>query len=645
MANEGPLSYFLADAPADSPLSYQSLLARRKIAEALLGRRSPFPKTIGEGLTYFGEKVGNQRLLDQLDAAEGARQAQIDKVESEAPAADEVAAPAAAPIAKAAPIPAKAVSAPAVPIPDDEASDEATALRSYGTRSPYAPAAAPVDDMPDTSPNAGGAFGGAFRGTGGPRSDAGPLQDPRNSVARAVLAQRGVIPPGPALAALPGGDTASDAPPIGVPGVQLAQAGKTPTVVPDIRPMVEAPGAPSIPALPQNMPPDFKMSEPTSPPVPTERPKSARELYGERIYMQGVKTGDTQMQQLGQTIIAPLKAARDHLYARDVEAYKAGMSHFTALQTLYLKQQMEERDKALLTNKNAQELAALPEELRQKALKGQLEITAKIRDLEGEGFFPLSPEESVAFKPAEGQIMYKNRRGELKFGPRPPGATTVNIDQKATEKGMEAIETAMGHHVVEQYKEGSAAGDDLQTLAQMRALAARVETGPVAVAKQFAGRFGIKTEGVSDVEALNAMINRVVPQQRIPGSGATSDFDARMFQASVPQLMNTPQGNQIIMDTMEGIARNKIARSEIAGKVISRQLTIAQSIPEFMKLQQEAKSISDRVRLYLESTGAKLPDSVVPSQQQTDDAARQWLRNNPRDPRADAIRRRLEGGR
>jgi hypothetical protein len=63
-------SYFFADRKSDQPLSYQSLQTRRKIAEALLGKRSPFPKTIGEGLTYLGESIADRRLLGQLDEAE-----------------------------------------------------------------------------------------------------------------------------------------------------------------------------------------------------------------------------------------------------------------------------------------------------------------------------------------------------------------------------------------------------------------------------------------------------------------------------------------------------------------------------------------------------------------------------------------------
>jgi hypothetical protein len=77
---KGPIdpvqSYFLANAPPGSPLSYQSLMTRRKIAEALLGKRDrlPFPKNPGEGIAYASEKLadafGDRTMLSELDTAE-----------------------------------------------------------------------------------------------------------------------------------------------------------------------------------------------------------------------------------------------------------------------------------------------------------------------------------------------------------------------------------------------------------------------------------------------------------------------------------------------------------------------------------------------------------------------------------------------
>jgi hypothetical protein len=72
MAGEtNPLSYaFWAGTPSNSPLSYDALQTRRKIAEQLMGKRSPFPKTFGEGLTYAGERFADVLDERRLDAAE-----------------------------------------------------------------------------------------------------------------------------------------------------------------------------------------------------------------------------------------------------------------------------------------------------------------------------------------------------------------------------------------------------------------------------------------------------------------------------------------------------------------------------------------------------------------------------------------------
>jgi hypothetical protein len=68
-------SIFWPDRPS-GPGSYEALQARRKIAESLLGRRSPFPKTLGEGLTYAGERIGDVLMERELDRREAAYEAQ-----------------------------------------------------------------------------------------------------------------------------------------------------------------------------------------------------------------------------------------------------------------------------------------------------------------------------------------------------------------------------------------------------------------------------------------------------------------------------------------------------------------------------------------------------------------------------------------
>ncbi|MGB1984630.1 MAG: alanine--tRNA ligase-related protein, partial [Porticoccaceae bacterium] len=73
--------------------------------------------------------------------------------------------------------------------------------------------------------------------------------------------------------------------------------------------------------------------------------------------------------------------------------------------------------------------------------------------------------------------------------------------------------------------------------------------------KAFAGRFGIPTTGLDEIQAAEALISSLVPLQRPAGSGPMSDADLALFKRSLPQLINTPEGNRLIIETMRGIAQ------------------------------------------------------------------------------------------
>jgi hypothetical protein len=312
-------SYFFGDRKG-GPLSYESLQTRRRIAEALLGKRSPFPKTIGEGLTYFGEALGDRMVMNQLDEQdqklaamqpglrEGAAVPPPTSIEQVAPSAAVATPPAPAPAATPPyqpPPPAPARPAVAAPIinpatgePRLPTEDEAAALRSYGTRSYGTPG--PDGTRAPPMPQVGVPSSGRIEGPAVVRPTVGPgaaLGDPRegiNGVTRALLAQRGVIPPDPtegaglpprgsATAALMGGDTASDAPPIGAPGERLAQApsfgerfgfGNPPIVRDDLQrapPAGYDPTKTPIPA-PQDLPFPDPGKDPTRPPLIPQSP-------------------------------------------------------------------------------------------------------------------------------------------------------------------------------------------------------------------------------------------------------------------------------------------------------------------------------------------------------------------------------------
>jgi hypothetical protein len=104
-------------------------------------------------------------------------------------------------------------------------------------------------------------------------------------------------------------------------------------------------------------------------------------------------------------------------------------------------------------------------------------------------------------------------------------------------------------------------------------------------------------------------------------------------------LNKTPGGNTLIFDTMEGLANNKLARADVAGRVISGQISRADGVKETLELQHQAKALSDKVKAFVEATGPKPPAAIIPS----DDTMREFLKNNPNHPKADEIRKHLGG--
>ena len=160
---------------------------------------------------------------------------------------------------------------------------------------------------------------------------------------------------------------------------------------------------------------------------------------------------------------------------------------------------------------------------------------------------------------------------------KPPG-TTVNVGAEATpfqKKAQEGQATTF----VEIERAANTARNSLRTANQLEKYLSRVDTGATAALKQFAGNFGIETEGLSDIQAAQALINRLVPQQRPPGSGTMSDADLALFKQSLPRIINQPGGNERIIKSIKEvneylIEEGKIARDVLAGKLTPEQGTM-----------------------------------------------------------------------
>tara|TARA_B110000211_G_scaffold231756_1_gene293952 strand:+ start:72 stop:986 length:915 start_codon:yes stop_codon:yes gene_type:complete len=143
------------------------------------------------------------------------------------------------------------------------------------------------------------------------------------------------------------------------------------------------------------------------------------------------------------------------------------------------------------------------------------------------------------------------------------GGVNVNVG----DEGSEAFEKKFGQLDAQALADvgiaGATASRSLAQIDRLEGLLANVQTGMTANLKQIAGNFGIPTAGLNDIQAASALINSLVPAQRPPGSGPMSDADLDLFKKSLPRIINQPGGNQIILNTMRGIAQYDAMGSDI----------------------------------------------------------------------------------
>jgi hypothetical protein len=147
------------------------------------------------------------------------------------------------------------------------------------------------------------------------------------------------------------------------------------------------------------------------------------------------------------------------------------------------------------------------------------------------------------------------------------GASTVNIGgegdfDKKLMGGVADVYT-------KQFEQGYTAAQTKQATQQLRTLMAGqggALDGFSAVVAPYMPE-GMLPEGANDLVAAQAIISGLIPKQRVPGSGTTSDYDARMFMQSLPNIWNQPGANEIILDTVESYADYQIAVSNIIADV------------------------------------------------------------------------------
>jgi len=158
-----------------------------------------------------------------------------------------------------------------------------------------------------------------------------------------------------------------------------------------------------------------------------------------------------------------------------------------------------------------------------------------------------------------------------KITPIAESGVTVNVGggEKFDEKLAELDAKAIG----DVDTAGRQAIRNLGRINQLDELLKASPSGMDAAIRQRAGEWGIKTEGLDTLQAAQAAINSLVPEQRPAGSGPMSDADLELFKQSLPRTINQPGGNELIINTMRGIAQYDAKGAEIIQRLRARQIS------------------------------------------------------------------------
>ncbi len=210
---------------------------------------------------------------------------------------------------------------------------------------------------------------------------------------------------------------------------------------------------------------------------------------------------------------------------------------------------------------------------------------------------PTSDMQEYNFAVSQG---FKGSFADYQQAMKKAGASSTNVSVGEGDKFYEALDKKNADTFAALSDAGIQARSKLAQIERLGGLMQASPTGATAALKLAAGEYGIKTDGLDDLQAAQALINELVPQQRQPGSGPMSDADLALFKQSLPRIINTPDGNQLILDTMRGITQYQIQMGDIADHVANREISAAEG-------RNRIKNLKNPLEGFRTSTKDKTP--------------------------------------
>jgi len=230
---------------------------------------------------------------------------------------------------------------------------------------------------------------------------------------------------------------------------------------------------------------------------------------------------------------------------------------------------------------------------------------------------------------------FAQREIELKQAARPQ----TNIDMKGETKFSEEAGKVDAKRLSENAEQGQAARVAQGDIDRLDELSNAIGTqGAVAGVKQALGPYatalGIKIDGLDDIQAFSAVVSRLAPTMRPPGSGATSDFEFKQFLNALPQLSQTVEGRKLVMDQMRALNGYKAQAGELSEKMLTGELDRKTGMAELRKL-------GNPLSLWRQGAQALPPSQPAPAQGAGRFAQPQM---SPAGAMVDGIRQQIQSG-
>jgi hypothetical protein len=179
---------------------------------------------------------------------------------------------------------------------------------------------------------------------------------------------------------------------------------------------------------------------------------------------------------------------------------------------------------------------------------------------------PATPEEKAALGAApDDPIMRNKHNGEFK-SLKTGGNTTISTGDKVETEWGKQLAKGMSDTIAGDRAAGQEGAVKIAQMGALEQLMNQGYTGNEAMISEYLRKnWGINLGDKADATAaFGAIIDNMVPKQRVEGSGTTTNFDAQMFKNSLPDLLKSPDGNRIIMGYVKGLAQRDQEVAKIA---------------------------------------------------------------------------------